>query len=53
MKFNTDPDTAMLVKIYTLDGVLARTMFIGGTGKATASLPAGTYIVKDGTGKNW
>ena len=53
VKFNTEPDTAMLVKIYTADGVLARTMFIGGTGKATASLPAGTYIIKDGTGKNW
>ncbi|MGI6172376.1 MAG: T9SS type A sorting domain-containing protein [Christensenellales bacterium] len=53
VKFNTEPDTAMLVKIYTIDGVLARTMFIGGTGRATASLPAGTYIVKDGTGKTW
>ena len=53
VKFNTEPDTAMLVKIYTANGVLARTMFIGGTGKATASLPAGTYIIKDGTGKNW
>ena len=39
--------------IYTTDGVLARTMFIGGTGKAKTSLPAGTYIIKDGTGKNW
>lgn len=53
VKFNTDPDTAMLVKIYTLDDRLARTMFIGGTGQATCSLPADTYIVKDGTGKNW
>ena len=53
VKFNTDPDTAMLVKIYTTDDVLARTMFIGGTGKATCSLPAGTYIIKDGTGHDW
>ena len=53
VKFNTDPDTAMLVKIYTLNDVLARTLFIGGTGQATTSLPAGTYIIKDGTGKNW
>ena len=53
VKFNTDADTAMLVKIYTEGGVLARTMFIGGTGKAKTSLPAGTYIIKDGTGKNW
>ena len=53
VKFNTDPDTAMLVKVYTTDDVLARTMFIGGTGKATCSLPAGTYVIKDGTGHNW
>ena len=53
VKFNTDPDTAMLVKVYTTDGTLARTLFIGGTGKATTSLPAGTYIIKDGTGRNW
>ena len=43
----------MLVKIYTTDDVLARTLFIGGTGKATTSLPAGTYILKDGTGREW
>jgi len=30
------------------DGVLT-----GYTGKATTSLPAGTYIIKDGTGHNW
>ena len=53
VQFNTDADTAMLVKVYTTDGVLARTMFIGGTGKATCSLPAGTYVIKDGVGKNW
>ena len=43
----------MLVKIYTEDDVLARTLFIGGTGQATTKLPAGTYIIKDGTGKDW
>lgn len=53
VKFNTEPDTAMLVKVYTADGTLARTMFIGGTGKATTSLPGGTYVIKDGTGKHW
>ncbi len=53
VQYNTDPDNAMLVKIYTMDNVLARTMFIGGTGKATTSLPAGTYIIKTGTGKHW
>ncbi len=51
--FNSDPDVAMLVKIYTPDDVLARTLFIGGTGKATASLPAGSYVIKDGTGTDW
>ena len=53
VQFNTDADTAMLVKVYTTDGVLARMMFIGGTGKATCSLPAGTYVIKDGTGYDW
>ncbi len=53
VQFNTEADTAMLVKVYTEGGVLARTMFIGGTGKATCSLPAGTYVIKDGVGKNW
>ena len=53
VQFNTDPDTAMLVKIYTEDGALARTLFIGGTGKASAKLPAGSYLIKDGTGHTW
>jgi len=53
VQFNTDPDTAMLVKIYTEDGTLARTLFIGGTGKATTGLPAGSYLIKDGTGHDW
>lgn len=53
VKFNTDPETAMFVKIYTLDDVLARTLFIGGTGKASTSLPGGTYVIKDGTGHDW
>ena len=53
VQFNSDPDVAMLVKIYTTDDVLARTLFIGGTGKAKTSLPKGTYIIKDGTGRTW
>ena len=53
VQFNSDGETAMLVKLYTPDGVLARTMFIAGTGKATTSLPAGRYIIKDGAGVNW
>ena len=51
--FNGTPDTAMLVKIYTVDGVLARTMFIGGSGSATTYLPEGVYIIKDGAGEEW
>ena len=47
VKFNTEPDTAMLVKIYTADGVLARTMFIGGTGKATCQ-PARGHLHHQG-----
>ena len=53
VKYNSDDGSAMIVKVYTTDGVLARTMFIAGTGKAKCSLPAGTYIVKDGTGDTW
>ncbi len=53
VQFNTDADTAMLVKIYTSENVLARTLFIGGTGKATVKLPAGVYLIKDGTGHDW
>lgn len=46
-------DEAMLVKIYTKAGKLASCLFIGGTGKATAKLPAGTYTLMSGTGKTW
>lgn len=53
VQFNSDEETALLVKIYTQDDTLARMLFIGGTGKATTSLPAGTYIIKDGIGQNW
>lgn len=53
VKVNTSSDNAMYVKIYTKDDVLARTLFIGGTGRATTKLPAGTYVIKDGTGKDW
>lgn len=53
VQFKNDPEKAKLVKIYTAEGVLARTMFIGGTGKAKTSLPAGRYLIKDGTGTKW
>ena len=32
---------------------LVRTLFIGNTGSATVSLPAGSYVVKAGTGMAW
>jgi hypothetical protein len=35
------------------DGEKLLIVGLGGTGKAKTSLPAGTYIIKDGTGKNW
>jgi len=53
VRFNGDGDSAILVKVYTEAGVLARTLFIRGTGEASTSLPAGTYVVKDGQGTAW
>ena len=46
-------DEAMLVKIFNKTGKLASCLFIGGTGKATVKLPAGTYTLMSGTGKTW
>jgi len=53
VKFNSYDNKAIFIKIYTTDGTLARTMFIGGTGEAVTRLPAGTYVIKDGTGEHW
>lgn len=53
VKVYADPDVAKLIKIYTQDGTLARTLFIGGEGKASTSLPGGTYVIKEGTGSTW
>ena len=52
-KVKGDPDTAMLVKIYKADGTLAACLFIDGSGKASVSLPSGTYVIKDGYGSAW
>lgn len=49
---NQDSDRAMLVKIYKGDTHVS-SLFIGGTGRATAKLPAGTYTIKDGVGTQW
>ena len=35
------------------DGEKLLIVGLGGTGKAKTSLPAGTYIIKDGTGHDW
>ena len=53
VKYNSSYGKAMLVKIYTKNGTLARTIFIGGSGKATTTLPGGAYTIKDGTGSEW
>ena len=50
---NADKKSAMLVKIYTTDGTLVASLFIGGTGKAKTKLPGGVYIIKDGSGTDW
>jgi hypothetical protein len=43
----------MHVKIYQKNGNLAAMLFIGGTGSASTWLPGGTYVIKDGTGRDW
>ena len=53
IKVKGDPDSAMLVKVYKADGTLAACLFIGGAGKASVSLPSGTYVIKDGVGSAW
>ena len=47
-----DKNTATVVRIYKGDK-LASILFIGGNGKATAKLPAGTYTVKTAKGSTW
>ena len=53
IKVNGEPDVAMHVKIYQKNGNLAAMLFIGGTGSAPTWLPGGTYVIKDGTGRDW
>ena len=52
VKVNQDSDRAMLVKLIK-DGTEVAYLFIGGTGSATAKIPAGNYVIKDGVGTNW
>ena len=49
---NQDSDRALLAKIYKGDTHVS-SLFIGGTGQATVNLPAGTYVIKDGSGSEW
>lgn len=48
----TDKNTATVVRIFK-GGKAASYLFIGGSGKATAKLPAGTYTIKIGKGTTW
>ena len=53
VKVNGEPDVGMHVKIYQENGNLAAMLFIGGSGSASTWLPGGTYVIKDGTGRDW
>ncbi len=50
---NGKQDVATHIKIYTKAGRLAAMLFIGGSGSASVWLSAGTYVIKDGTGRDW
>ena len=49
---NQSSDTAYFVRLY-LNGKPVSYLFIGGKAKVTVKLPAGKYMIKDGTGKQW
>jgi hypothetical protein len=53
IKSNYEDNEAIYVKIYTLENELVSTAFIGGSGKATVKLPAGTYKMNIGFGSSW
>ena len=52
IKVIQESNQATLVKIYR-ENLHVADLFIGGTGQATAKLPAGIYIIKDGVGSDW
>ena len=53
VEVKADSNRATLVRIYK-GSTLASCLFIRGSGKATTkSLPAGTYVIKKGTGTQW
>ncbi len=52
IQVNQESTRAMYIRIYQGDTALYG-LFVGGTGKATVSLPGGIYTIKDGTGEKW
>ncbi len=53
VQFNGDGKTALLVKVCASDGAPVCALFIGGSGKANAALPAGSYLIRYGVGGIW
>ena len=45
-------DTAMLARLYR-DGKPVSFLFIAGSNEVSIRIPAGTYMIKDGTGRTW
>ena len=50
---NADSSRGMYFMVYTEDNVLASTMFVHGSGKASARLPGGNYRIRDAAGTEW
>lgn len=53
IKVGGDDGEATYVKVYTLSGDLVLTAFIRAGQKTCVGLPAGTFIIKTGTGTQW
>ena len=53
VRLEGDGERALLVKLYDEGDKLARSLFIGGSGKASASLPEGSYAFRIGLGETW
>ena len=51
--YGNETDAARYIKIYTADQILARTLFLGGSGQVKTMLQGGTYTVRVGTGQDW
>ena len=51
--YGNETDAARYIKIYTADQILARTLFLGGSGQVKTMLPGGTYTIRVGTGQDW